>query len=180
MAAATTCASTSLAGLALDQSSNAVAGKVNVGEARLSTKAKANATNSIGYDADPGGCDWDATGLSSDQYTFTKNRTVNCWQLTMGRLSRSGTIYSYERTKDSGYSQAKRRDTTVANYSYQRSQQSKEDKKMHLWTERKPRSPELNHKMTGDINSDGTMTEALGVLKNRLQRGITPDSFTLC
>ncbi|CAM6121621.1 unnamed protein product [Calypogeia fissa] len=178
MAAATTCASTSLAGPVLDQSSNALAGKVNVGEARLSTKAKVKATDSIGYDADPGDCDWDNTGLSSDQYTFTKNRTVNCWQLTMGRLSRSGTIYSYDRNKDSGYSRAKRSDTTVANYSYQRSQQSKEDKKMHLWTERKPRAPQFNHKMTSNINSHGTTTEALGVLRNRLQRGITTDSFT--
>ncbi|CAM6098036.1 unnamed protein product [Calypogeia fissa] len=96
----------------------------------------------------------------------------------MGRLSRSGTIYCYERTKDSGCSQAKRSDITVATYSYQRSQRSKEDKKMHLWTERKPRAPELNHKMTSNISSDGTTTEALGVLRNRLQRGITIDSFT--
>ncbi|CAM6103466.1 unnamed protein product [Calypogeia fissa] len=170
-------------------------------------KATAKATDSIGYDADSG--DWDTAGLSYDSDTFTKNRTVNCWQLAMGRLSRSGTIYSYERTKDcagtvncwqlamgrlsrsgtiysydqtkdSGYSQAKRSDITVANYSYQRSQQSKEDKKMHLCTERKPRAPELNQKMISNINSDGTMTEALGVLKNCLQRGITTDSFTIC
>jgi hypothetical protein len=97
MAAATTCASISLAGPVLDKSSNALACKVNVDEAPLSTKAKA--TDSIGYDADPGDCVLDTTGLSSDQYTVTKNRTVNCWQLTMGSLSRSGTIYSYERTK---------------------------------------------------------------------------------
>ncbi|CAM6086218.1 unnamed protein product [Calypogeia fissa] len=181
MAAATTCASTSLAGQALDLSSIALAGKVNVGEARLSMKAAAKATGSIRYDADPGDCDWDAAGLSSDADTFTKNHcagTVNCWQLTMGRLSRSRTIYSYERTKDSGYFQAKRSDVTVANYSYQRSQQSKEDKKMHLWTERKPRAPELNHKMTSNIHIDGTTTEALAVLKNHLQRGITRDSST--
>jgi hypothetical protein len=162
MAAATTCASTSLAVQSLDLSSNALAGKVNVGEARLSMKATAKATDRIGYDADSG--DWDTAGLSYDSDTFTKihcagtvncwqlamgrlsrsgtiysyertNGTVNCWQLTIGRLSRSGTIYSYERTKDSGYPQAKRSDVTVANYSYRRSQQSKEDKKMHLWTE---------------------------------------------
>ncbi|CAM6113329.1 unnamed protein product [Calypogeia fissa] len=138
MAAATTCASTILAGQALDLSSNALVGNVNVGEVRLSLKATAKATDSIGYDADSGECDWDTAGLSYDPATFTKNHcagTVNCWQLTMGRLSRSGTVYSYERTKDSGYSEAKRIDITVANYAYQRSQQRKEDKKMHLWTE---------------------------------------------
>ncbi|CAM6113333.1 unnamed protein product [Calypogeia fissa] len=148
--AATSCTSICLAGQALDLFSNALAGKVNVGEARLSMKAKAKPTDSIGYDD----CDWDTPGLSSDLDTFTKNHcagTVNCWQLTMGRLSRSGTIYSYERTKDSGYSQATRSDITVANDSYQRSQQSKEDKRMHLWMERKPRAPELNHSMRSNI-----------------------------
>ncbi|CAM6115631.1 unnamed protein product [Calypogeia fissa] len=163
-------------------------------------KAKAKTTDSIGYDADSGNCDRDTAGFSYDPDTFTKNRTVNCWQLTMGclsrsgtiysyeqtkgtvnclqltmgRLSRSGTIYSYERTKDSGGSHAKRSDITVANYSHQRSQHSKEDKKM----ERKPRAPELNHMMTRDIHIDGTTTEALAVLKNRLQRSITTDSHT--
>ncbi|CAM6121462.1 unnamed protein product [Calypogeia fissa] len=141
---------------------------------------KAKATDSIGYDADPGDCDWNIAGHSSDPDTFTKNRTVNCWQLTMGRLSRSGTIYSYERTNDSGYSQAKRRDIAIANYSFQRSQQSKGDKKMHLWTERKPSAPELKHMMTSNIHIDGTTTEALAVLKNRLQRSITTDSDTIC
>jgi hypothetical protein len=96
MTAATTFASTSWAGHALDLSSNALAGKVNVGEARLSMKATAKATDRIGYDADSG--DWDTAGLSYDTDTLTKNRTVNCWQLAMGRLTRSGTIYSYERT----------------------------------------------------------------------------------
>ncbi|CAM6092216.1 unnamed protein product [Calypogeia fissa] len=135
MEAETTCASTSLAGQAVDLSSNALAGKVNVGEAHLSMKTKAKASDSIGYDAYPGDCDWYTAGLSSDADSFTKNRTVKCWYLTMGRLSMSGTIYSYERSKDIGYSQAKRSDVTVANYSYQRSQQSKEEKKNHLWTE---------------------------------------------
>ncbi|CAM6113243.1 unnamed protein product [Calypogeia fissa] len=136
-------------------------------------KAKPKASDSIGSDADPGDCDWYTAGLSSDPDTFIKNHcagTVNCWQLTMGRLSRSGTIYSYERTKDSGYTQGKRSDITVANYSYQRSQQSKEDKKMHLWTERKPRAPELNHMMTSNIPIDGTTAEALAVLMSRLQQ----------
>ncbi|CAM6110636.1 unnamed protein product [Calypogeia fissa] len=142
-------------------------------------KAKTKASDSIGYDAYPGDCDWYAARLSSDPDTFTKNRIVNCWQLTMGRLSRSGTIYSYERTKDSGHSQAQRSDITVASYSNQKSQQSEEDKTMHLWTERKCRAPELNH-MTSNIHIDGTTTEGLAVLKNRLQHGITIDSFTIC
>ncbi|CAM6086192.1 unnamed protein product [Calypogeia fissa] len=63
-------------------------------------KATAKATDSIGCDADSG--DWDTARLSYDSDTFTKNRTVNCWQLAMGRLSRSGTIYSYEPTKGPG------------------------------------------------------------------------------
>ncbi|CAM6103454.1 unnamed protein product [Calypogeia fissa] len=113
-------------------------------------KAKAKGSNSIGYDTDPSDCDWDTSGLSSDPDTFSENRTVNCWQLTMGRLSRSGTIYSYARTKDSGYSQTRQCDITVPNYSYQRSHQSKEDKKMQLLTERKPRAPEWNHMMTSN------------------------------
>ncbi|CAM6129974.1 unnamed protein product [Calypogeia fissa] len=173
-------------------------------------KATAKATDSIGCDADSGDWDTARLSYDSDTFTKnhcagtvncwqlamgrlsrsgtiysyepTKDcaRTVNCWQLTIGRLSRSGTMYSYEQTKDSGYSQAKRSGITVANYSYQRSQQSKEGKKMYLWTERKPRAPELNHEMISNINSDGTMTEALGVLKNCLQRGITTDSSTIC
>ncbi|CAM6102539.1 unnamed protein product [Calypogeia fissa] len=116
-------------------------------------------------------CLWDTAGLSSDPDTFGKNGTVKCWQLTVGCLSRSGSIYSYERTKDSGYSQVKQSDITVANYSKQRSQQSKGDKKIHLGTERKPRPPDFNH-TTSYINSSITTSEALAVLKSRRQRGI--------
>ncbi|CAM6101490.1 unnamed protein product [Calypogeia fissa] len=141
-------------------------------------KTKAKVIDSIGCDAD---CCWDTAGLSSDQDTITMNHCagVNWWQLTMGRLSRSDTIYSYERTKDSGYSEAKRSDGTLAKYSYRRSQQSKGDK-MHLWTERKVRAPALNHVMTSNIRINGTTAEALAVLKNRLQRKLTTDSDTIC
>ncbi|CAM6096221.1 unnamed protein product [Calypogeia fissa] len=76
---------------------------------------------------------------------------------------------------DSGYSQGKRSDVTFANYSYQRSQQSKGDKKIHLGTERKPRGLEFSYKMTSNMNNAGTTSEALEVLKNWLQRDITVD-----
>ncbi|CAM6113331.1 unnamed protein product [Calypogeia fissa] len=120
----------------------------------------------------------DILPLATMTFWIIHTGTVNYWQLTMGRLSRSGAIYSYERTKDSGYSQAKRNDITVANYSYQRSRQCKEGKRMHLLTERKPRAPEFNPMMTTNIPIDGTSTEALAVLKNRLQASIITDSDT--
>ncbi|CAM6127608.1 unnamed protein product [Calypogeia fissa] len=85
-------------------------------------------------------------------------------------FSRATTSY----LTDSGYSQVRRNPS--ANYSYQRSQQSERDKKVHIPTERKPRAPELNHKITTNVNGAGTMSEALAVLRNRLQRGIV-DSF---
>ncbi|CAM6103495.1 unnamed protein product [Calypogeia fissa] len=158
---------------------------------------KAKATNSTWYGADSpkdlgpfsgatpsalnseyaGEWSWDTAPLSSNPETFAKNRTLNCWQLTMGRLSRSGNIYSYERTKDSVYSQVKRTYITFANYSYQRSQESKGEKKGHVWTEKKCREPEFNRKMTIYMNGAGTTSEALAVLKNRLHRGLTVDSY---
>ncbi|CAM6105985.1 unnamed protein product [Calypogeia fissa] len=99
--------------------------------------------------------------------------TVKSWQLTMGRLSRSGNIYSSERTKDSGSSQVNTSNITFANYSYQKSQQSNGDKKIKLWTETKPIVREFNHKMPSNMNTAGTTSEALAVLKNRLQEGIS-------
>ncbi|CAM6129945.1 unnamed protein product [Calypogeia fissa] len=197
MAAVSACASSSFAGQALGLSSNALAGKANVGEPRVSMKAKA--IESICYGADrskdlgrffdaiyssligekPGDGGSDTAGLSSDPEIFAKNLcagTLKCWQLTMGRLSRSGNIYSYERTKDSGHSQVKRSDINAANHSDQRSQQRKGEKKMHLWTERESIAPELNHK-NYKMNSAGTTSEAIYVLKNRLQQGLTVDWY---
>ncbi|CAM6097083.1 unnamed protein product [Calypogeia fissa] len=96
-----------------------------------------------------------------------------------GRLSPTGEIYSYDQTKDSGCSHVKPSDISSANYSNQRAQASKGDKKMHPWTEqRKSRAPQRNHKMTSNINSAGTTSEALAVLKDRLQQDITVDSYT--
>ncbi|CAM6113213.1 unnamed protein product [Calypogeia fissa] len=160
---------------------------------------KANFTDSIWYGADrskylgpffgatpsyPSYPGYSVTAeLSSDPETPANNRfagTVKYWQLTMGRLSRSGNVYSYERTKDSGYTQVERSDITFEDYLYQKSQESKGDKKVHFSTERKPRAPEFIHKMTSHINSAGTTSAALAVLKNRLQRGITTDSGMIC
>ncbi|CAM6102424.1 unnamed protein product [Calypogeia fissa] len=112
MAAVTACASTSLG-----RQWSGLSGKANVGDVPVSMTAKA--TDSIRYGADrpkfsnysgpfsvatpsylagecAGDSPWDTAGLS-----FGENQTVKCWQLTMGRLSWSGDIYSYERTKDS-------------------------------------------------------------------------------
>ncbi|CAM6113211.1 unnamed protein product [Calypogeia fissa] len=111
---------------------------------------KTKATDNIWYCADrsqclglffgatpsyPGDNGWHTVGISSHPDPFADNRcagTVKCWQLTMGRLPRCGDIYAYERTRDSGHSQVKRGDITCANYSFQRSQQSKGDEKIHL------------------------------------------------
>ncbi|CAM6099577.1 unnamed protein product [Calypogeia fissa] len=186
-------ASTSLVMQAMGLCSNAHAGKTNAGEVRESVRAKA--TDSIWFCADrlkylgpfssatasdligeySGDCGWDIAGLSSDPKMFAKNR--KCWQLTMGCLSRSGSIYSYGRSKDSGHFQVKRSNSTRANYSNQRSQQSKGDKKIYLAPEKKPRAPEYSHKMTSTMSSTGTTSEALAVLRNRLQRGISVDSY---
>ncbi|CAM6097455.1 unnamed protein product [Calypogeia fissa] len=92
--------------------------------------------------------------------------TMECWQLTMGNLSRCGHTYSYEQSNDGGYSQVKQTDIASAKYPNKISQQSTGDKKIHFGTERKPRALEFTH----------TTSEALGVLKSRLQRGIAVDS----
>ncbi|CAM6099662.1 unnamed protein product [Calypogeia fissa] len=188
MASAIAYASTSLAGLALRLSSNALAGKVNVGPAAVLVETKA--TDSVWYGTDrpkylvsfscatpsyltreyPSDC-----GSDSDPGRFVKNRCagiLRCWQLAMGRLSRSGNIYSYEQTKD--YSQVKTSEITCAIYPHQRSQQSNGDK--NLWTEMKPRALEYNKKRSSMSSAD-TTSEALAVLKNRLKLGIPVDSY---
>ncbi|CAM6129983.1 unnamed protein product [Calypogeia fissa] len=154
---------------------------------------KATATDNICYGADrqkdlvpfsgatpsylsseyPGDCDWNTAGLSSDPEICAENRcagTVKCWQLTMGRLSRSGNIYSYERTKDGGYARVQPSDINVSNNSYQRLQQHKGDKEIHHRTERNPRPPEFNRRMASNTNSIRSASEALAVLKSRLHR----------
>ncbi|CAM6092217.1 unnamed protein product [Calypogeia fissa] len=90
---------------------------------------KAKASDSIRYDAYPGDCDWYTAGLSTDTDTFTKNRTVNCWQLTMGLLSRSGTIYSYERTKEITAKQGRQEDASLDGEEAQRTRVESYDDK---------------------------------------------------
>ncbi|CAM6120724.1 unnamed protein product [Calypogeia fissa] len=87
----------------------------------------------------------------------------------------SSSRYLSTASSDSGYSQVKQRDVTFANHSYRGSQQSKGDKKKCLWTEYMPGPPEFNRKMTSNISSAGTTSEALTLLKNRIQRDITVD-----
>ncbi|CAM6083482.1 unnamed protein product [Calypogeia fissa] len=191
MAGSTADASASLAGLALRLSKNFLAGKVNVGRGPVARKAKA--TDSIWYGGHrpkylgtfssatpsdltaeyPGDCGWDTAGLF-DPGTRKKQKTIEefqpgsvgaakCSQLTNGRLSRSGYIYSYEQTKD---------------YSYQRTQTSNEDKKMH----RKMLEHNLSssHKVVGGIESRQLNTDSLkvelkrvGDIKAHLTRSIT-------
>ncbi|CAM6129887.1 unnamed protein product [Calypogeia fissa] len=189
-------ASTSLVGQALGLYSNALPGKANVAEARESMKAKAtdniwpctvltapstSAPSSVLRPHTPVTTAGIRLGFHPTQTPSPTTPgcagTVKCWQLTMGRLPRCGDIYAYERTRDSGHSQAKRGDITCANYSYQRSQQSKGDEKIHLGIERKPRAPGFDHKMTSNMNTAGTTRELLAVLKNQLQRDITVDSY---
>ncbi|CAM6101491.1 unnamed protein product [Calypogeia fissa] len=91
----------------------------------------------------------------------------------MGRLSRTGNIYLYERTNDSGHSEVKLRDIPLVTHYFQRSQQSEGDKKLHLGTERKPRALEFNHRMTSKRSGAGTTSEALAVISNGLERDFT-------
>ncbi|CAM6129433.1 unnamed protein product [Calypogeia fissa] len=107
-------------------------------------------------------------GTSRSLGTATSG-TVKCWQLTMGRLSWCCNIYSYEKTKDIGYSQVKLSDITKANFPDQRSDRE-------LWfRQRKPRANEFNHIMTSNMNTAGTTREAVSVLKSRLLRDLNVD-----
>ncbi|CAM6128519.1 unnamed protein product [Calypogeia fissa] len=81
-------------------------------------------------------------------------------------------------SSDSGYSQIEQSDATFANCLDERLQQSKADSKMSFGTEKKPRAPHFYHKMASNMNSAANTSEALAVLRNRLERGITVDSYT--
>ncbi|CAM6085796.1 unnamed protein product [Calypogeia fissa] len=86
------------------------------------------------------------------------------------------TLYLTVKGNNSGYCRLERSDRNLEDHSYQRSHQSKGDKKRPFCTERKPRAPEFYHNRASNMNSTGTTSEALAALKNRLQQGIAVDS----